>query len=78
MLMTGGIGEWGAPGDGVGPVWLEAQRVIIDELGRLTDHTHISLEELQRAQGQIGIEDWLRHEYDPKAATESFLAGRRR
>jgi predicted amidohydrolase YtcJ len=28
MMMTGGIGEWGAPGDGVGAVWIEAQKVI--------------------------------------------------
>jgi predicted amidohydrolase YtcJ len=28
MLMTGAIGEWGAPGDGSGAAWLEAQRVV--------------------------------------------------
>jgi len=28
LLMTGGIGEWGAPGDGVGPVWTKAQQLI--------------------------------------------------
>jgi predicted amidohydrolase YtcJ len=39
MLMTGGIGEWGAPGDGVGPVWLEAQRVIAQARWRNTNRT---------------------------------------
>ena len=28
MMMTGAIGEWGAPGDGSGPVWMQAQRLI--------------------------------------------------
>jgi predicted amidohydrolase YtcJ len=28
LMMTGAIGEWGAPGDGVGPVWLRAQQLI--------------------------------------------------
>ncbi len=28
LMMTGAIGEWGAPGDGVGPVWLKAQQLI--------------------------------------------------
>ena len=28
QVMTGGIGEWGAPGDGVGPVWAKAQQLI--------------------------------------------------
>jgi predicted amidohydrolase YtcJ len=28
MMMTGAIGEWGAPGDGVGDVWLQAQRLV--------------------------------------------------
>jgi len=28
LMMTGGIGEWGAPGDGSGPVWAKAQRLI--------------------------------------------------
>ncbi|GIF71440.1 amidohydrolase [Asanoa siamensis] len=28
LLMTGGIGEWGAPGDGTGPVWARAQQLI--------------------------------------------------
>ena len=39
MLMTGGIGEWGAPGDGIGPVWLEAQRVIAQAGWRNTNRT---------------------------------------
>jgi predicted amidohydrolase YtcJ len=39
MMMTGGIGEWGAPGDGVGPVWLEAQRVIAQARWRNTNRT---------------------------------------
>ncbi|MEO6080728.1 MAG: amidohydrolase family protein [Steroidobacteraceae bacterium] len=37
MLMTGGIGEWGAPGDGVGPVWYEAQRLIAQARWRNTN-----------------------------------------
>ncbi len=28
LMMTGGIGEWGAPGDGSGPVWAKAQQLI--------------------------------------------------
>lgn len=28
LMMTGAIGEWGAPGDGSGPVWLQAQRLV--------------------------------------------------
>jgi predicted amidohydrolase YtcJ len=28
QMMTGAIGEWGAPGDGVGPVWTKAQQLI--------------------------------------------------
>jgi len=28
LMMRGGIGEWGAPGDGVGPVWTKAQQLI--------------------------------------------------
>ena len=28
LLMTGAIGEWGAPGDGTGPVWTKAQELI--------------------------------------------------
>jgi hypothetical protein len=28
LMMTGAIGEWGAPGDGSGPVWMQAQRLI--------------------------------------------------
>jgi predicted amidohydrolase YtcJ len=39
MMMTGGIGEWGAPGDGSGPVWLEAQRVIAQARWRNTNRT---------------------------------------
>jgi predicted amidohydrolase YtcJ len=46
MLMTGGIGEWGAPGDGSGPVWLEAQRVIAQARWRNTNRT-LSLVALQ-------------------------------
>jgi predicted amidohydrolase YtcJ len=39
MMMTGGIGEWGAPGDGEGPVWLEAQRLIAEARWRNTNRT---------------------------------------
>lgn len=39
MMMTGAIGEWGAPGDGVGEVWLEAQRVIAEARWRNTNRT---------------------------------------
>jgi predicted amidohydrolase YtcJ len=39
MMMTGAIGEWGAPGDGAGAVWLEAQRVIAQARWRNTNRT---------------------------------------
>ena len=39
LMMTGAIGEWGAPGDGSGPVWLEAQRVIAQARWRNTNRT---------------------------------------
>ena len=46
LMMTGAIGEWGAPGDGSGPVWLEAQRVIAQARWRNTNRT-LSLAALQ-------------------------------
>ena len=46
MMMTGGIGEWGAPGDGVGAVWLEAQKVIAAAGWRNTNR-NLSLASLQ-------------------------------
>jgi predicted amidohydrolase YtcJ len=39
MMMTGAIGEWGAPGDGSGAAWLEAQRVIAQARWRNTNRT---------------------------------------
>jgi predicted amidohydrolase YtcJ len=39
MMMTGAIGEWGAPGDGVGDAWYEAQRVIAAARWRNTNRT---------------------------------------
>jgi predicted amidohydrolase YtcJ len=39
MLSTGAIGEWGAPGDGVGAAWIEAQRVIAQARWRNTNRT---------------------------------------
>jgi predicted amidohydrolase YtcJ len=46
LMMTGGIGEWGAPGDGSGAVWLEAQRVIAQAGWRNTNR-NLSLTSLQ-------------------------------
>jgi predicted amidohydrolase YtcJ len=46
MMMTGAIGEWGAPGDGNGPVWIEAQRVIAAAGWRNTNR-NLSLSALQ-------------------------------
>jgi hypothetical protein len=53
MLMTGAIGEWGAPGDGSGPVWLEAQRVIAQARWRNTNRT-LSLTALQNVVAGLG------------------------
>jgi predicted amidohydrolase YtcJ len=39
MMMTGGIGESAAPGDGTGEVWLEAQRVVAQARWRNENHT---------------------------------------
>ncbi len=39
MLRTGAIGEWGAPGDGTGAAWTEAQRVIAQARWRNTNRT---------------------------------------
>jgi predicted amidohydrolase YtcJ len=38
MLMTGGIGESAAPGDGVGDVWLAAQKVVAEARWRNENH----------------------------------------
>jgi hypothetical protein len=46
MMMTGGIGEWGAAGDGVGATWLEAQKVIAAAGWRNTNR-NLSLSALQ-------------------------------
>jgi predicted amidohydrolase YtcJ len=46
MMMTGGIGEWGAAGDGVGATWLEAQKVIAAAGWRNTNR-NLSLASLQ-------------------------------
>jgi predicted amidohydrolase YtcJ len=46
MMMTGGIGEWGAPGDGSGPVWLQAQRLIAQARWR-NNNRALSLAALQ-------------------------------
>jgi predicted amidohydrolase YtcJ len=46
MMMTGAIGEWGAAGDGVGPVWLEAQKLIAAAGWRNTNR-NLSLSALQ-------------------------------
>jgi len=45
-MMTGAIGEWGAAGDGVGAVWMEAQRVIAAAGWRNTNR-NLSLSALQ-------------------------------
>ena len=39
MMMTGGIGESAAPGDGTGEVWLEAQRLVAQARWRNENHT---------------------------------------
>jgi predicted amidohydrolase YtcJ len=46
LMMTGAIGEWGAPGDGSGPVWIEAQRVIAQARWRNTNR-NLSLAALE-------------------------------
>lgn len=46
LMMTGGIGEWGAPGDGVGPVWIQAQRLIAQAQWR-NNNRALSLSALQ-------------------------------
>jgi len=38
MLMTGGIGESAAPGDGVGDVWLAAQKLVAEARWRNENH----------------------------------------
>lgn len=38
MMMTGGIGESAAPGNGVGDVWLEAQRLVAQARWRNENH----------------------------------------
>jgi predicted amidohydrolase YtcJ len=38
-MMTGGIGESAAPGDGTGEVWLEAQRLVAQARWRNENHT---------------------------------------
>ena len=38
MMMTGGIGESAAPGDGTGEVWLEAQRLVAQARWRNENH----------------------------------------
>jgi hypothetical protein len=69
MLMTGAIGEWGAPGDGSGPVWLEAQRLIAQARWRNTNRT-LSLAALENVvagyeavDAEFGITDlrWTVH-----------------
>ena len=46
MMMTGAIGEWGAPGDGSGPVWLQAQRLVAQARWR-NNNRALSLAALQ-------------------------------
>jgi hypothetical protein len=46
MMMTGGIGEWGAAGDGVGATWLQAQKLIAAAGWRNTNR-NLSLSALQ-------------------------------
>jgi hypothetical protein len=81
MLMTGAIGEWGAPGDGNGAVWLEAQRVIA-EAGWRNTNRNLSLTSLQNelngyeliaSEGHdIAAMRWTLHHLN--AATEAELA----
>jgi predicted amidohydrolase YtcJ len=69
MLMTGAIGEWGAPGDGSGAAWLEAQRVIAQARWRNTNRA-LSLAQFQNivaayeaVHAEFGIKDlrWTVH-----------------
>jgi predicted amidohydrolase YtcJ len=46
MLMTGGIGESAAPGDGVGEVWLAAQKLVAEARWRSENHA-LSLANLE-------------------------------
>ncbi|MGN9909106.1 amidohydrolase [Phytohabitans sp. LJ34] len=69
MLMTGAIGEWGAPGDGSGAAWLEAQRVIAQAGWRNTNRA-LSLAQFENivaayeaVDAEFGIKDlrWTVH-----------------
>jgi predicted amidohydrolase YtcJ len=46
MHMTGAIGEWPAPGDGIGAVWLDANRLVAQAGWRCTNR-NLSLASLQ-------------------------------
>jgi predicted amidohydrolase YtcJ len=46
MLMTGGIGESAAPGDGAGDIWLAAQKVVAEARWRNENHA-LSLANLE-------------------------------
>ena len=80
MMRTGAIGEWGAAGDGSGPAWLEAQRVIAQARWRNTNRT-LSLVALENevagyeaVDAEFGITDlrWTIHHV--QVATPELLA----
>ncbi len=79
MLRTGAIGEWGAPGDGSGAAWTEAQRVIAQARWRNTNRTFTlaGLENItagyEAVDAEFGIRDlrWTVHHIN--VANEGLL-----
>jgi predicted amidohydrolase YtcJ len=79
MLMTGAIGEWAAPGDGTGAVWLESLRVVAKARWRLVNRA-LSLAALENevagyeaVNAEFGISDlrWTIHHV--QVATNDLL-----
>lgn len=60
LMMTGGIGEWGAPGDGSGPVWARAQQLIAQAGWRNTNRA-LSLAALE---AEVAGYEAVNAEYD--------------
>jgi predicted amidohydrolase YtcJ len=60
LLMTGAIGEWGAPGDGTGAAWTRAQELIAQARWR-NNNRALSLAQLQN---QIAAYEALNAQYD--------------
>ncbi|MEV5413806.1 amidohydrolase family protein [Thermopolyspora sp. NPDC052614] len=60
LMMTGGIGEWGAPGDGSGPAWTKAQQLIAQAGWRNTNRA-LNLAQLE---AEIAGYEAVNAEYD--------------